>query len=107
MDTLPIGLALAVSEQAALRLLSVCPSPLVDELDLEGVAEALHRAAVVVVAGRKAQGWLRPRAGALPPTGLGRVRADAIRVTDGPGRPCAIRSARGDGTPWAADRRSP
>ena len=47
MDALPIVVALDVSEQVALRLISGYPSPLMYELDLEGVEEALHRSTVV------------------------------------------------------------
>lgn len=84
MDALPIVVALDVSEQVASRLIPSCPSSLMDELDVEGVEEALHWG-VIVAASCPAHGRPGPHADELLPVNLSRVLAAAIRVADEPG----------------------
>lgn len=50
MNALPIGVALDVSEQIASRLVLGRLRSLMDELNLEGEKEALHRSIVVAAA---------------------------------------------------------
>src|SRR5215212_3378877 len=47
---LPIVVSLHVSEEIAPRLVARSPAALMNELDLEGVEEALHRGVVIAVA---------------------------------------------------------
>ena len=81
MDALPIVVSFDGGEQVASGLVPGRPSALVDEFDLEGVEEALHRG-VVATAVRSAHGGCRPRVGELVSAGFCRVLAAAIRVTD-------------------------
>lgn len=85
MEPLSIVVALDVSEQVVSGLIPGRPSSLVDDSDLEGVEEALHRGVVLAAAGA-AHGGYRLDIGELPAVSLRCVLAAAIRVTDEPGR---------------------
>jgi len=81
VDALPIVVALNVGEQVASSLVPGRPSSLVDELDLEGMEEALHRGVILAAAG-PAHGGDRLHADELLSIGLGGVLAAAIRVAN-------------------------
>ncbi len=85
-----IVLAFNIGEQVASGLVPGCPRSLVDEFDLEGVKEALHRS-VVIATGRPAHGRYRLHVGELLLIGLSCVLAAAIGVTDETGgRPLSL-----------------
>src|SRR5215208_3653203 len=83
VDPLPIIVALHVSEEIAPRLVARGPAALMNELDLEGVEEALHRGIVIAVPGPAHRG-LHAGFGEKLSVFAGSILRTTIRVMDEP-----------------------